>query len=154
MRAFPGWFEYNSVYALFPFTIPSENGKILKSLNLFSEYSLNPPKKPKTSIVFSSAANAEKILGDQTTFKVIWGDAIFRLSGGVQFMLSGDGPANTIQRKAVIKALYTDVPQGMDEVWDFYVQNMDKLLKERSYPIGDFYQVDAVREYLCVDIID
>jgi linoleate 10R-lipoxygenase len=44
MRAFPGWFEYNSVYALFPFTIPSENVKILKKLDVWSQYSLNPPK--------------------------------------------------------------------------------------------------------------
>lgn len=28
MRAFPGWYEYNSIYVLFPLTIPSEN-KIL-----------------------------------------------------------------------------------------------------------------------------
>lgn len=62
-------------------------------------------------------------------------------------MLSADKPANTVQRNAVIKALYTDVPKGMDEVWDFYIKFTEKLLAERSYKLGDFYQVDAVREY-------
>jgi hypothetical protein len=147
MRAFPGWFEYNSVYANFPFTVPTENGKILTTLGQMSHFSLAPPTKPKAETIFSTAENAKRILGDQKTFKVVWGAAISRLSGGVDFMLSADKPANTIQHKAAVKALYTDVKSGMDEVWDFYTKYTEKLLAERSYQLGDFYQVDAVREY-------
>jgi hypothetical protein len=147
MRAFPGWYEYNSVYALFPFTIPKESEKILKGLGVRSSYTFDPPKKPQDPVVFSTAANAKMILGDQKTFKVIWGDAISRLSGGVDFMLSADKPANTAQHVAVSKAIYQDVADGMEEVWDFYCAYTEKLLKERSYQLDDFYQVDAVREY-------
>lgn len=147
MRAFPGWYEYNTVYALYPFTIPSENRKILTSRGVVSQYSFNPPTAPQPQIVFNTAANAKSILANQKTFKVIWGDAISRLTGGVDYMLSGDKPANTAQHIAVMKAIYKDVHNGMDEVWDFYTKFTEKLLRERSYQLDDFYQVDAVREY-------
>jgi len=147
MRAFPGWFEYNSVYALFPFTTPHTSKEILESRGVFSQYSLAPPKKPTAPIVFSTAKNAKLILGDEQTFNVTWGAAISRLSGGVNYMLSADKPANNEQHKQVYKALYTDVKDWKEEVWDFYVRFTEKLLNERSYRIDDFFQVDAVREY-------
>ena len=146
MRAFRGWYEYNSVYAMFPFSIPSENRKILTSRGVASQYSFKPPTKPKAEIFFSTAANAKKILGNQKTFNVIWGAAISRLTGGVDYMLSADKPANTKQHAAVAKAIYTDVPDAMGEVWDFYTRFTENLLRERSYLLDDFYQVDAVRE--------
>jgi linoleate 10R-lipoxygenase len=146
MRAFPGWYEYNSVYAMYPFTIPDENRKIFKSMKVESEYSYTRPSPPQNPIVFSTAKNTIRILGDQQTFKVTWGAAISRLSHGVDFMLSGDRPANTIQRNQVLKAVYTDVPKGMDEVFEFYTKRTEKLLKERSYAIDDIFQVDAGRE--------
>lgn len=147
MKAFPGWFEFNSVYALYPLTVPKHTVKLLTEQGIISQFTSNPPKKPVPELAFCSKANVQRILGDQKTFKVVWGAAISRLSGGVDYMLSADKPANTVQRNAVIKALYTDVPKGMDEVWDFYVRFTEKLLAERSYQLGDFYQVDAVREY-------
>ena len=145
MRAFPGWYEYNTVYALYPFMIPAENRKILTGLGVASQISFERPKKPQDQIFFSTAANAKKILGDQKTFNVNW-TAIPKLTGGVLYMLSGDKPANTAQHAAAVKAIYKDVPHGMDEVWDFYIKVTEKLLRERSYQLDDFYQVDAVRE--------
>jgi len=148
MRAFPGWFEYNSVYALFPFTVPDENKKIFTGLSIDSQFSFKPPAKPKEPTIFSTAKAAMRILGDQKAFKVVWGAAISRLTGGVDYMLSADLPANTKQRNQVVKALYTDVPKGMDEVWDFYTKGTEKLLRERSYELGDYMQVDAVRDII------
>jgi hypothetical protein len=147
MRAFPGWYEYNSVYALYPFTIPKENRNILTTRGVVSQYSFNPPTKPKPETIFRTAANAKAILGNQKTFNVIWGAAIGRLTGGVDYMLSADKPANTAQHAAVYKAIYTDVSDAMEEVWDFYSKFTEKLICERSYQLDDFYQVDAVREY-------
>jgi hypothetical protein len=146
MRAFPGWYEYNSVYALYPFTIPKENEKILTTLKTVSSYSFKPPTAPSIPIPFSTAENAKKILGNQSVFKVVWGKAISSLTGNYEFMLSADKPENTADHKEVVKALYTDVPKGMDEVWDFYIRRTNDLLKERSYPLGKGFQVDAVRE--------
>jgi hypothetical protein len=153
MRAFPGWYEYNTVYALFPFVIPNENRNILQSLGVVSKYSFKPPSKPQDQIVFSTAANAIKILGNQKTFKVTWGAAINSLTGGVDFMLSADLPANSLQHAQVAKAIYKEVPNGMDEVREFYTKITEKLLRERSYRFDNFFQVDAVRELDPVIII-
>src|SRR5271156_1178409 len=62
MRAFPGWYEYNSIYALFPLTIPSENRKILRGLGKESLYSFNRPTAPVRPYVLSTAQSARKIL--------------------------------------------------------------------------------------------
>jgi hypothetical protein len=148
MRAFPGWYESNSVYALFPLTIPDENKKILTDLGLVSSYSFKPPTKPVVPTVFSTAKSARTILGNQQAFNNVWGNAISSLTGNYDFMLSADGPTNTASHKLFMKALYTDVPKGMDEVWDFYIKRTTKLLRDRSYPLGDCFQVDAVREYI------
>src|SRR5277367_1217529 len=58
MRAFPGWYEYNSVYALFPLTIPSENKKILRRLGKRSLYSFKRPSAPARPYVLSTAQSA------------------------------------------------------------------------------------------------
>lgn len=147
MRAFPGWYENNSVYAMYPFTIPSENKKILTSLNTVSLYSFKPPTKPTPPTSFSTAAVAKEILGNETAFNVTWGKAIASLTGNYNFMLSGDKPVNTADHKTMVQALYKEAPKGMDEVWDFYIRKTNLLLKERSYPLGNYFQVDAVREY-------
>ena len=89
MRAFPQWYEYNSVYAMYPFTIPTENQKIFKHLGVASSYSFNPPKKPQDPFFFSTAANAKLILGNQKTFKVVWGEAISETFGRSGFHAFG-----------------------------------------------------------------
>ena len=147
MRAFPGWYEYNSVYAMYPFTIPRENRNILTSLNLLSSYSLNPPKKPAPLTSFSTAKSAREILGNDKAFKSVWGKAISSLTGNWNFMLSGDTPVNHADREVMMTAIYKDAPTGMDEIWDFYMKQTTQLLRERSYPLGNYFQVDAVREY-------
>jgi len=120
--------------------------KVLHSLGVEKQYSYEKPKKPQNPIYFSTAANAKKILGDPKLFNVVWGDAISSLTGGVNYMLSGDRPSNFTQHIAVSKAVYSDVPQGMDEVWEFYTKFTEKLLEERSYRLDNVMQVDAVRE--------
>jgi hypothetical protein len=147
MRAFPGWFDYNTVYALFPFTIPKASKQILHDRGVLSQYTISPPQKPAPQIVFSTAKNAMAILGDEQTFHITWGKAIAKLAGNYQYMLAADKPANNAQHKQVYKALYTDVKDWKEEIWGFYTKFTEKLLKERSYPLDTFLQVDAVREY-------
>lgn len=147
MRAFPGWYEYNTVYAMFPFTVPSENKNILTELGVVSQYSFKKPSKPIQPFIFSTALNAKNILGNQTAFHVTYGPGIYSLTGGVEYMIAADLPANTAQHASVIKAIYNDVPKWMDEVFNFYTALLNKLLNKRSYGLGDFYQVDIAREY-------
>jgi hypothetical protein len=119
MRAFPGWYECNSVYALFPLTIPSENKKIFTDLGLASSYSFKPPSKPTVPKVFSTGQSARAILENQQAFDVISATAI---------------------------STRTFDPNGIDEAWDFYCKRTTKLLDDKSYRLGNYFQVDAVRE--------
>jgi hypothetical protein len=121
MRAFPGWYEYNSVYALFPLTIPSENKKILTDLDLVSAYSFNPPCKPPVRKVFCTAKAARTVLENPEAF-------------------SSPGKAMSV--------VTFDDAKGMKEVWDFYCKRTSQLIHDESYELGDYFQVDAVREYI------
>jgi linoleate 8R-lipoxygenase / 9,12-octadecadienoate 8-hydroperoxide 8R-isomerase len=145
-RAFPGWFEQNSVYAHFPFTVPAYQMIALKDLKKDKDYSDAPPKfTPPPTMIFSYAA-AEKILGDKATFNVTWGKAMEYLMGkpAVNFMLAGDGFENQKSREMMGKALY--IGDWTKEVKDFYIRTTVQLLKEKSYKLGSLNQVDIVRD--------
>ena len=60
-------------------------------------------------------------------------------------MLSGDSPANAEQRVFVKNAIYK--PQGgLDEIRQFYEGITSKLIHENSRKLGEYYQIDVVRE--------
>jgi hypothetical protein len=119
MRAFPGWYECNSVYALFPLTIPSETKKIFTDLGLASSYSFKAPSKPIVPKVFSTGHSARAILENQQAF-------------------------NVISAKAISNSTFDS--NAMDEAWDFYCKRTTKLLDDKSYRLGTYYQFDAARE--------
>lgn len=70
MRAFPGWYRGDSVYALFPLTVPEENRVILKGMGKEKDYSFDPPSfvGPPT-LINTWQANAD-ILSDRVNYKV------------------------------------------------------------------------------------
>jgi cytochrome P450 len=152
LRAFPNWFKGNSVYAHFPFVIPSENLVILKSLGRADKYSWDKPARVPDLIVVKSYAAAKKILDDKVNWKVTWGEAITFLTSqpkkknGVDYCLAGDNPPNAASRVMVKKGLY---PRNwQQEVKKFYEQTTAKLLKTYSYkvPGTKTCQVDIVRD--------
>jgi len=151
-RAFPNHFKNNSVYAHFPFVIPSENLVILKSLGRADRYSWDKPARIPELIVVKSHAATKKILEDKANWKVTWGEGIVFLTSqpnkinAADFCLSGDNPPNAVSRKLVTKGLYPDKWQL--EVKKFYEETTTKLLKAYSYkvPGTNAYQVDIVRD--------
>jgi hypothetical protein len=144
MRAFPGWYEYNSVYALFPLTIPSENKKILTDLGKVSLFSFNPPSAPVTPCVLSTARSARRILAHPLACRLVWDRAICGLTGQ---SLSAKGRANAgTDDKLLKQVLYDNVPKGLEEIWDFYNRRTTQLLREGSCKFKDYSQVDIVRE--------
>ena len=70
MRAFPGYYRGNSVYAMFPFTVPDQNYEILKRLGQVNEYDFSRPSfiGPPTPIVTWSGVVS--VLSNQDQFKV------------------------------------------------------------------------------------
>jgi len=158
LRTLPHNFEPNSVYAHYPFTEPKEMKRILQNRNIDHKYSFDRPAPiPQPEMIFTYEA-ATKIMNDQETFKVTWGKAMEYLMGpeAKDFMLAGDEPANAESRKMMENALYQGessrvvTPRG-DEKWlgevkTFYESITTKLLQQKSYKLGNFNQVDLIRD--------
>lgn len=60
-------------------------------------------------------------------------------------MLSGDSPANALQKESVKDAVYG--PQhGLEEIREYYENITTRLILKNSHKLGDFYQLDVVKE--------
>lgn len=147
LKAFPNHFKYNSIYAMFPLTIPSENKRIHEGMGSADQFDFDPPKFTKIRIPVLSYAATKKILNDQENFKVTWGagfDYIMR----AEFMLSRDNQDNAMMKKYVRERLYLKDVNWKSEIRKFYEDISVKLIRRHAYKLtgNTFYQVDAVRE--------
>ena len=70
MRAFPGWYRGNSVYALFPLTVPDENKVILQSMGTEKDYSFDPPSFVRPPTPVKTWQGNVDVLADSTKYKV------------------------------------------------------------------------------------
>jgi hypothetical protein len=70
MNAYPGWYRGDSVYTLFPLTIPSENLKIAEDLGRKSDYTYDPPSFAPQPIPVTTWQGVVNILNDQVKYKV------------------------------------------------------------------------------------
>jgi cytochrome P450 len=154
LRALPNNYDPASVYVHYPLTVPNIPGgmkDILTKLGKAHKYNFDQPKTiPPPPIIFSYDA-AKKVLDDQETFHVTWGSAMEYLMGppAKNFMLSGDGPANSASRELMGDAIYLrDVPSGnwLDAVKNYYQKVTVQLLKEKSYTLAGIQQVDIIRD--------
>ena len=146
MRAFPGWYKFNSIYAMFPFSVPEKTREILEKMGTLSQYSFDKPSTPAKPMDFISTYDAcVRVLNDQEHFKMGWGPAIKGLTGG-EYMLSGDTKANADQHATLHKEIM-GVSGSEKAIWEFYVKITDELIKTTSFQIGNYFEMDAVREY-------
>ncbi|CAO2651331.1 Nn.00g096280.m01.CDS01 [Neocucurbitaria sp. VM-36] len=146
LRAFPQHFKHNSVYAHYPLTIPSAMQEALKHLKKDHLYDFSKPKPTFHPHLVREYKLATDIMKDQSTFKVVWGQAMQYIMGDAakDFMLAGDGPKNTSSRQMVSKALY--ISDWDKEVRAYYTTKTRELLQEKSAKIADFNQVDIIRD--------
>jgi hypothetical protein len=70
MRAFPGWYRGNSVYALFPLTVPHEQRVILQAMGKENEFSFDRPSFIKPPTPIKTWQGNVDILVDQANYKV------------------------------------------------------------------------------------
>lgn len=147
MRAFPGWYRNNSVYAMYPFSTPDRTREIFHKNGLphgiqlsYDQPQLVPPPVPVLS--YKSVIN---VLNNQQSFKVPWGEHTYQLTGH-DYMLSGDRPANAKQRKEVNAAMYK--PQDtLEQVRKFYETVTADLIHKNKRKLGNqTYQIDIVKD--------
>ena len=43
MKAFPGWYEFNSIYAMYPFSTPEKTKEMLTNIKTLANFSFAPP---------------------------------------------------------------------------------------------------------------
>ncbi len=145
MRALPNYYRGNSVYAMFPFTVPSENRKILEKLEKADQYSFARPSYVGLPASIKTWSGVVSVLKDQNRFGVPW-DPHTRYLTGHDYMLSGDKPSNFAQHAEIHEALYCPV-NWEAQVQKFYEQVTAQLITVRSETLfDDLYQLDLCRD--------
>ncbi|KAK6332263.1 hypothetical protein TWF696_002984 [Orbilia brochopaga] len=146
LKAFPQHFRYNSIYAFYPLTIPTENHKIMTDLGRVADFDYGRPTRMPTRISISSYAALKTVLG-KTEFRVTWGANFDYMMSGNTWMLSGDTDMNTDQRADMHHAIYAP-SNWQRQVFEFYEHKTTELLKKHAYSIGGSQMVDAVRDVI------
>ena len=153
MRAFPGYYAFNSVYAMYPFTVPNKTHQTLTAFGTLSSYSFDLPKKPPFSIATLSSMNyisdyhaLVRVLNDHDTFKETWGPSIQDLTG-TMYMLAWDTPQTTEQHERFHKEIFC-VDGSSNAIWDHFETVTIDLIKRNAYQLaGGIMEMDVVREY-------
>ncbi|KAI1917442.1 hypothetical protein LOZ39_000434 [Ophidiomyces ophidiicola] len=144
MRAFPGWYRPNSVYAQFPFTTPGRNQEVFAKYGRAGQYIYDKPSFIGPPIPILTWQGVVDVLNDQAQFKVPWGPHTLQLTQH-DYMLSGDLKANSQQREFVKKCLF-EPRNYLEEVQKFYEAVTSSFLREYSKKAGNSYQVDVVQD--------
>ncbi|KAI9928451.1 hypothetical protein MW887_002496 [Aspergillus wentii] len=144
MRAFPGWYRPNSVYALYPFTTPDGNLEIFEKTNKAKYLDFTKPSFVGLPVAVTTWKGVVDVLNDQQRFHVPWGEHTYQLTGH-DYMLSGDTPDDAAQRIFVKECLYRP-HDALDQVRRFYEATTTDLIKKHSRKLGNSYQVDFVKE--------
>ncbi|GFF88042.1 psi-producing oxygenase A [Aspergillus udagawae] len=144
MRAFPGWYQPNSVYALYPFVTPEKSCEIMDKYMAFKDLNFDRPSYTPPPVPVTTWEGATKVLEDQKRFHVPWRAHTFQITRH-DYMLSGDSTANADQRRLVNECLY-EPKTILEDVQKLYESITTDLLHEKSFKLRDCYHVDIVRD--------
>jgi hypothetical protein len=148
IRAFPHHFTFNSIYAHYPLTIPSENKKIMTNLERVDDFSWEKPVRKSERINVVSYDGVRSVLTNADVFSVEpWRRGLGYLMGkpGANFMLAGDGEFFKERRNQMKECLYQD--NWHNSVKSFYESITLQLLKKWGYNVGgNTNQVDIIRD--------
>lgn len=146
MRSFPGWYKFNSIYAMFPFSHPDKTREVQTKLKQIDQFTFDKPAPPAKPMDFISSYKAcVEVLDDRQNFGMPWGPGVKGLTGQ-EYMLTGDAKVNTDMHKKFHSAVM-NVKGAEKAIWDFYVESTNTFLKRSSFKVGTYYEVDAVATY-------
>ncbi len=111
MSTLPGQFPYNSIYALFPFSIPEKTVRVLKEKRKLEHYDTAYPAAARQWHVVESYSASKDLLEDSRYFVVL--------------------PPMSYDENLIASALHS-IARWQDEVTDFYSVNTNMLMKDRS----------------------
>lgn len=138
IRAFPNHFRNNSVYAHYPMVIPSENHRILTSLNRADLFTWERPSYSPPHVEITTYGGAKQVLDNPGSFKDVWHDGFDSIMGKTA---TGGG-------KFVASRQTTQLSGGSWEgaVKAFYSKIMEELLRTKSFTLAGARHVDIVRD--------
>jgi hypothetical protein len=135
-RAFPGWFDFNSIYVMQPMFTPSENQEIAKEIGTIQLYSLDPPKAPPALSIVTSHVVATALQQNKQAFRVPWLKGFNEMLPGqrnfASYMLSGDAESNLAQRKLVQGLLYKGRDAFTNLLLETVVSHGKKFLNQET----------------------
>lgn len=148
-RALPGWFPYNSLHVMQPMFTPKMNKEIATEIGTIADYVEKGPKPPPKPKVLAKHSTITKVLSDQTNFHVPWvglEDIFPGKKSFASYMLGGDSPAHTAQKKLLSGILYT--PTEFGELLSSTALKYGRdLLKQDSLGLRkDLQQIDIIRD--------
>ncbi|KAL4777371.1 heme peroxidase [Aspergillus nidulans var. acristatus] len=155
MRAFPGWYEPNNVYALYPFTTPAKNKEVFEKYGRADTLEFKRPEYIRPPVAITSWKGVVELLNNPKVFRPWFRYSLtgwcegnkntFRLTKH-DYMLSGDSAANAEQRTFMAERLYR-VPDALEQVRRFYESITADLIRRNSKQLGNSScQVDVVRD--------
>ena len=140
-RGLPGWFDFNSVYAMQPMYTSPANEKILTKLKTIDQYSKKAPSAPKIAELVNTYADIVKLLDASSRYEVAWTASrevlaspgvMARLKSFQQNML-GDQVYKSVDVKAMFLSYVTEKARA--------------YLERDVFHLGEsWYQVDFIRE--------
>ncbi|PYH67779.1 peroxidase/cytochrome P450 family protein [Aspergillus vadensis CBS 113365] len=148
-RALPGWFPYNSLHATQPMFTRKMNEQIAKEIGTIDRYSQEDPKPPTHTVMLAKYETIIEVLKDQDTFRVPWARYLNDMLPGKRFndyMLGGDGPGNTAQKKLVKSILFS--PDQFSQLLSHTTVTLGKeLLELNTLQLStELNQVDIIRD--------
>ncbi|SPO47545.1 putative dioxygenase Ssp1 [Moesziomyces antarcticus] len=115
MSTLPGQFTYNSVYALYPFRIPSKTIQMLKEKRVLEHYDTSYPAPARRWHAIESYSASRNLLADSAFFVTL--------------------PSVSYDESLMSSALQT-ISGWQGVVGEFYSVNTDTLMKARSIPFA------------------
>ncbi|EAW09101.1 peroxidase/cytochrome P450 family protein [Aspergillus clavatus NRRL 1] len=143
MKAFPGWYQSNSVYALYPFTTPGKTREIMDRYGNIKDLDFGKPSYMPSPVMATTWAGVTKLLEDQRVCP-LWGQRIFQVAGHGS-ALSEQVSLQEAQRRFITEC-FEDSEDALEKVRKTYEVIITDLLGEHSRRLGDTYQVDVVRD--------
>ena len=135
LRGLPGFFDFNSVYAMQPMYTSRANRDILTRLKTIDQFSLKPPEAPKVVHHIKSYDPVQTIMQNRDIFKSPWESSIGSLVSRSAF----DG-LNAFESK--------NHPSGAKQIYlDFLVEKAEALVQKYMFSFKEkVHMIDIIRE--------
>ena len=135
LRGLPGFFDFNSVYAMQPMYTSRANRDILTRLKSIDQFSLKPPAAPKVVHHIKSYDSVQTIMKNRDIFKSPWESSIGRLVSKSAF----DG-LNAFESE--------NHPSGAKQIYlDFLVEKAEALVQKYIFSFKETaHMIDIIRE--------